>query len=126
LREGIGNIAFSNDGKRVAACALDADHTLAVYDIDRAVQSRLNPNKKNSDEGLIATGKLTRVPVFDVRFEPQDKFIVVAALKEILFITLENGVLRKVKGIWEKSNLPQSVLTIGFVESNVVTGMFRG
>lgn len=33
LKNGIGNVCFSNDGKRIAACALDEDHTIAIYDV---------------------------------------------------------------------------------------------
>lgn len=31
----------------------------------------------------MATGKLTRAPVFDIRFDQSDKVIIVACLKEI-------------------------------------------
>lgn len=84
------------------------------------------PGKKNIDEGLISTGKLTRAPIFDMRFDPSDKSIIVGCLKEILFISFDGGILRKTKGIWDKNNIPQSVLCIGIIENNTVSGMFSG
>ncbi len=86
----------------------------------------MNPSKKNSEEGLLATGKLTKAPVFDLKFDLTDKIIIAAGLKEINFISFEGGVIKKQKGVWDKSNGPQSVLCIGFMETNVITGMFKG
>lgn len=48
---------------------MDDEHTVAIYDLDKAIMSRQNPSKKNQDDGLIATGKLTRAPVFDLKFD---------------------------------------------------------
>lgn len=58
LKNGISNCCFSNDGKSVAAVAMDDDHFMAVYDIDIAVNSRKDP--KNKASPLIAGGKLTK------------------------------------------------------------------
>ena len=74
----------------------------------------------------MATGKLTRTPIFDIRFDQSDKVVIVACLKDILFISFEGGIIKKTKGIWDKTNLTQSVLCIGFIENNVLTGMFKG
>jgi hypothetical protein len=106
---------------------LDEEHTVAIYDVEKAIGFRSNPSKKNSnDEGLISTGKLTRNPVFDLRFDLSDKLVIAAGLKEIFFISFEGGILKKTKGVWDKNNLTQSVLTIGFVETHTITGMFKG
>jgi len=50
----------------------------------------------------MATGKLTRAPIFDIRFDQTDKVLIVGCLKDIYFISFEVGVLKKVKGIWDK------------------------
>ena len=34
--------------------------------------------------------------------------------------------IKKTKGIWDKTNLTQSVRCIGFIENNVLTGIFKG
>ena len=46
LKNGIGNVCFSNDGKKIAASALDEEHTIVIYDVEKAVHARLNPGKK--------------------------------------------------------------------------------
>jgi hypothetical protein len=61
-----------------------------------------------------------------MRFDPTDKIIVLGCMKEILFVTFEGGLLKTMNGIWEKNNLPQSVLSIAFIDNNAVTGMFKG
>lgn len=40
---------------------------------------------------MIATGKLAEVPVWDLRFEPNDKFIVAACARQFIIVTFENG-----------------------------------
>lgn len=42
LRSGVNNLSFSNDGKKLAAVGMDADHTIVVYDVDKSLQSRGN------------------------------------------------------------------------------------
>ena len=36
LKNGISNVAFSNDGKKIVAAAMDEEHTIAIYDVDKA------------------------------------------------------------------------------------------
>lgn len=43
LKNGIGNVCFSNDGKKIAAAALDEEHTVAIYDLEKAFSGRINP-----------------------------------------------------------------------------------
>lgn len=48
-----------------------------------------------TDDGLIATGKLSKAPIFDLRFDLSDKTIIAAGLKVIYFINFEGGILKK-------------------------------
>lgn len=45
LKNGIGNVCFSNDGKKIAA--IDEEHTIAIYDLEKAMMCKINPSKKN-------------------------------------------------------------------------------
>ena len=47
LKNGIGNVCFSNDGKKIAAAAMDEEHTIAIYDLEKAMMCKINPSKKN-------------------------------------------------------------------------------
>jgi microtubule-associated protein-like 6 len=67
---GIANTCFSNDGTMVAAIGMDEDHSLAIYDIAKGIAYRNDP--KNPDFGLIATGKITKRDLFDIKFVPGD------------------------------------------------------
>jgi WD40 repeat protein len=113
LQQGIANVCISHDGKKVAATSVDPDHCIAIYDTGSKVS-------------LIGTTKLTPHHIFDLKFDLGDKTIVAAGLKEINFITFEGGVIKKVQGLWEKNCGPQACLCIGFIESNVITGMYKG
>lgn len=47
LKNGIGSVCFSNDGKKIAAAAMDEEHTIAIYDLEKAIMCKVNPSKKN-------------------------------------------------------------------------------
>lgn len=53
---------------------------------------------------MIATGKLCKQPIFDLRFDYSDKTIIACGLKVIFFITFEGGIIKKVPGTWDKNN----------------------
>ena len=129
LQKGVNTVTFSNDGRKFAASGLDDDHCVVIYDIDKTIDAKMNPlnslNAKSKDSGLIASGKTSRYELFDLKFDPNDKSLIAGCLKEILFINYEGGVLKVVKGSWD-NYLQQAVLCISFIESNIVTGMFKG
>ncbi|KRX05725.1 WD40-repeat-containing domain [Pseudocohnilembus persalinus] len=127
LKNGIGNVTFSNDGKKIAACSLDDERSIAIYDIETAIAKGKTISKKfGNEDGLLATGKITREPIFDIKFEQNDKTVIIGCKKEIYFATFDQGILRLQRGIWEKNNVPQATLCIGTVETTTVTGMFSG
>ncbi|CAD8200325.1 unnamed protein product [Paramecium octaurelia] len=123
LKNGISNCCFSNDGKSVAAIAMDDDHFMAVYDIEIAINLRKDP--KNQASPLIASGKLTKQEIFDIKFLPGDWQIVVACMKEISICTWKNGTILAERGVW-KEQQPQPVLTIAINGGYIVTGVFNG
>ena len=129
LQKGIKNVCFSNDGRKFAAAGLDDDHCIVVYDLEKAMAAKANPmllkGKSSENSGLLVSGKTTHSEIFDLKFEPADKGLIAGCLKEVLFLTFDNGVLKVVKGQWENYPL-QAVLSISFIETNAVTGMFKG
>ena len=61
LLKGIKNVAFSPDGKLLAASAMDDDHTIAIYEW----QTKLKPGQTYKP---IATGKGTRAVIMSLGF----------------------------------------------------------
>lgn len=55
---------------------------------------------KNTDNGLIAAGKMTPREVFDIKFIPGDYSILVACMKEINIVTWRDGKIMTEKVIW--------------------------
>ena len=94
LKNGIGALDISHDGKKIAATALDPDHTIAIYDIYKGYNQRLDPGNSGCEDALIATGKLTKNFIFDIKFDFKDKIIFAACLKEILFITFDHSLIK--------------------------------
>jgi hypothetical protein len=89
--------------------------------VDKVAAVRQNPNKKLQNDGIIAIGKTTRSEILDMKFDPSDRIIILACVKEVVFISMEGGVLKSTRGIWD-NNPQQAVMCIGFHESNMVTG----
>ena len=54
----------------VAAVGMDDDHSIAIFDIKKSIKYRSDPS--NQDNGLIATNKITKNNVFDIKFVPKD------------------------------------------------------
>lgn len=69
-----------------------------MYDIERALLSRLNGRK---DESMLGSGKGPRSEIFDVKFDKSDKTIVIACKGEVQFVNFDNNTLRMFRGGWE-------------------------
>jgi microtubule-associated protein-like 6 len=80
LTKGIKNIAFSSDGKFLAASAFDDDHSIAVYQWN----AKLKPGETCKP---LASGKGTRANILSLGFNPQNNQIIATAVKEVVFFT---------------------------------------
>jgi hypothetical protein len=43
FENGIGNVSISHDKKLIAAIGLDENHTLVIYDLEKAMKAKLDP-----------------------------------------------------------------------------------
>lgn len=75
---GIGNCCFSSNGSLVAGVGLDENHTLVIYDVNKAKEARSNP--KSVDKGLVAQGNTTKDQVLHMKFDPSDQMLVLGCL----------------------------------------------
>ena len=124
LKCGVSHVAFSSEGKKLVAIGMDPDHCIVVYDVEKAMSNRGQGRK---DDYLISAGKGPRSDVFDVKFDKVDKNIILACRNEVYFATYDTSTIKIIKGLWDQKTCPFSaVLCIGMVETNVVTGTFRG
>jgi WD40 repeat protein len=124
LKYGVSHLSFSNDGKKLVAIGMDADHCIVVFDVEKAISNRGSGKK---DDYLIAAGKGPRNDVFDVKFDKVDKNIILACRNEVYFATYDQFSIKAVKGLWDAKTCPfSSVTCIGTVETNVITGTFKG
>lgn len=55
---------------------------------------------KNSDNGLVASGKMTKREVFDIKFIPKNYAVLVACMKEINIVTWKDGKILSERCIW--------------------------
>lgn len=96
----MGKVCISNDGKKIGAVGLDPWHLLVIYDLEKVINSRLNPTKKRNLEGVICQGNTTKSEVLDARFDPQDKSVILACVKGLFFVSYDNQQLKVVEGLW--------------------------
>ena len=91
LTKGIKNLAFSKDGKLLAASAFDDDHCIAVYQLGQTL-------KPGQTVAPIATGKGTRAQILSLGFNPQGTELVGTCVKEVDFFSFAGGLIKKKVG----------------------------
>lgn len=103
---------------------MDKDHCLVVYDVDKALTQRGSGKK---EDYLLSSGKGPSSCIFDIKFDKVDKNIIIACKSEVYFASYDNFNIKLVKGLWDSKTCPFSaVLCIGIIETNVITGTFKG
>ena len=76
-------MAFSQDGKYIAASAMDDDHSIAVYEWNA-------PLKPGQAIKPLAFGKGTRANILSLGFSPDAQTVVATCVKEVDFFTKES------------------------------------
>ena len=104
LLKGVMQVCFSNDGKYLAASAMDDDHTIAVYDITKQP-------KTGQAWAPIASGKGTRANILSLGFSTDNTTIVATCVKEVNFFTFAGGVIKGQKGTGWGTQGAESVLS---------------
>jgi hypothetical protein len=99
LLKGIKTVAFSADGKYLAASAFDEDHTIAIYDW----KVKLKPGEAYKP---IASGKGTRANILSLGFNPAGNMLIATAVKEVNFFTFDGGIIKGKKGTGWNANTP--------------------
>ena len=96
LKDAISNICLSESKSRLAAICNDFNHKIIIYDVNKLLIKRDDPT--NVDKTVIAFGNtLNNIP-FDLKFDVSEKFLVLATLRELLFISFEKGTLNSNRG----------------------------
>mmetsp|Transcript_16129 Transcript_16129/g.13682 ORF Transcript_16129/g.13682 Transcript_16129/m.13682 type:complete len:83 (+) Transcript_16129:1278-1526(+) len=82
----------------------------------------MNPSynkKKAKTDGSIITGKGPKARALDLKFDPtNDSVIIAACVKEVSFITIDEGsrTLKVVKATGWNKNPPQAITSIAFID----------
>jgi len=118
LTKGIKTICFSNDGKKIAASAMDDEHNIAVYELKQL--------KAGESLKPIAAGKGTRANILSLGFGPADDVLVATCVKEVNFFTFAGGAIKGKRGTGWGTAGPESVLCQAFVDDTLITGMYSG
>ena len=125
LQEGISHLCLSRDGKKLAAVSLDAEHCIAIYDLEKLYNLKKSGNhNQNPTEGIIANIRTTKAFLLDLAFDPTDTYIVMACNKEVNFIDLTSKDISVKKASLGKD--PLAILTIGFIGNELITGAYNG
>lgn len=121
LRGGVANLAFSGDGKYLAASGADTQHTVAIYDWN-AKRTAKEPHSA----GLMAAAQISRSPILSLAFSPASSVLAAAGVRDLAFITFGNGVLEVTRPVSWGAGLPRTLLCGAYLGNTLVTGSFGG
>ena len=131
LKESVGTVCFSPSEKFLAATCNDEDHSLVVYDLDELKQRQKDLTSKKT--GVVCAGPLIKCLVFDTRFQLDEQSLVVATIRELLFVSIEKGVINSSRGDFGNFSssmglclLPLSVYLKGSRKDCMIAGMGNG
>uniref|UniRef100_UPI00358F089D echinoderm microtubule-associated protein-like 2 isoform X4 n=1 Tax=Myxine glutinosa TaxID=7769 RepID=UPI00358F089D len=116
FERGVLCVTFSKSNGGGQLCAVDDgnEHILSIWDWQR--------------EEKMAHVKCSNEPVFAAEFHPTEPNLVITCGKShVHFWTMDNGVLSKKQGIFEKHEKPKYILCVTFTESGgAITGDSSG
>jgi WD40 repeat protein len=124
LKRGICHVAISHNGKMLAACGMDPDHCIVIYDLEKVLRGV--PLGHNINDYTIAVGNVTKANIMDLSFDISDEFLIAACNQEINFIWFKSGMLEIKPGHGWGNNPKQAILSIGFLAQSIITGTFKG
>ena len=73
----------------MAASSLDEDHTLVVYDVQKAIEARERPGGKSANPGQVCKGKGARAEILHLKFALDNVTLIAACNKEMQFFTVD-------------------------------------
>jgi microtubule-associated protein-like 6 len=91
LKRGICHLAISHNGCMLAACGMDTDHCIIIYDLEKVLRGV--PLGHNINEYILAVGNTTKANIMDLSFDISDEFLIQACNHEINFIWFKSGML---------------------------------
>eukprot|EP00742_Colponemidia_sp_Colp-10_P006323 GILJ01006777.1.p1 GENE.GILJ01006777.1~~GILJ01006777.1.p1 ORF type:complete len:2262 (-),score=409.36 GILJ01006777.1:195-6980(-) len=118
LSKGVNQLAFSRDGSKLAACATDNDHTIAIYDW---------ANKKGPQ--LYCGGRGGQEKMLSMAWSADDTTLVVTGVKVVNFFEVGRGALKAKKGtgyMKVQGASAQAILSVAFTPDSTVTGTISG
>jgi len=103
---------------------MDSNQTIVIYDIS----NKSNKKHFNKLEGVICTGRGPKEAILDMKFDNNDKTLVIGCVKSIYFANFHMGELQLTRGTgWKKNGTPeQSIMCIAFQDTSILTGSFSG
>ena len=125
LLESIGNVAISPSKRFVAVSCNNEDHNIVIYDLNLLNEAKRDLSSKET--GIAVSDKAAREIIIAMKFTFDDKYLIVATLKEVLLFTFTNGKLKSNRGLFDKypSASPLSLCLLED-ERQFVSGMSNG
>lgn len=111
LKKGIQALSFSPSGRYLAACAIDTDHHVALYDAEAGAMLAMSKGDGNNIVGI------------SMRSETEFATCGVRHFKDWSF---ENGALKSKRGKFDKGKYSDMVVTVVAYKSNYVSGTLKG
>jgi echinoderm microtubule-associated protein-like 6 len=111
LKKGIQALNFSPSGKYLAACAIDTDHHVAVFDVKTGDCICMNKGDGNM--------------IVDICMRDDNEFVTVGVRHYKLW-KINNGVLKDNRGKFGKGKYSNMVVNVACYKNNYITGTLKG
>ena len=136
LTKGINHLAFSRDGKYLVATAADDCHNVAVFDWEKGVAedlSSITNHRLRTKKGqaqckgpVVGTCEGGRANILGVCFNKSGDTIAMACVKEVNFITVTPGKMKKKKATGLKGENLTSIMCCGYLNNTLLCGSIKG
>lgn len=126
LKKGVCHLAFSEDGKYLAAVGADDFHSIAIYEWEACKTANKDLRPRNEHVGLIASGQVSVTSPLCLVFSPNGQMVAAPGIQEVNFVAFANGAVKVRKGMGWGFIKKQTMLCGVYLDEDLITGTFSG
>ena len=137
LQKGINHLCFSNDGKLLAASALDDEHSIAVFEWEKGTAENISKsqNHRLKDKNfnmetlslyLYCQGKMGRANILGMCFNKSGKKLACCGVKEVNIFEIAKGSMKKKRCTGLKGSEITAIMCCGYLNDILICGSSTG
>lgn len=124
LKRGISHLAFSSDGKKLAAVSVDKYHSTAIFDVSKILSSK---GEVQQPDCILAYNRGPSDSIFHICFDGTGNSLAFGCKRGIYFGSIKSRAIKLKRGRKWTPNCPkQAVLCLTSIDQNIVGGTHSG